>query len=152
MKAWRDIEKSYKIIFYFAIIVIYYLFLENFYDLGYKCTFEGPVLTSGVCTWGLGHYLKGYTWVFSWFLIAVLGYFSRSKFDGMMIGVIFWVPWLIWVLFSNHRSLVQASSLGSGTVVLLPFFIMFFTILGAIVGIVFGFIGSRRRKDTSGGR
>ncbi len=147
MKAWKNIEKRYKILFYLAIIVIYSLFLDNFYDLGHKCTFEGPVLTSGVCTSGLGDYLQGYTWIFSWFLIAFLGYFSRSKFDGLMVGLIFWVPWLFWVYFSDHLSL---GGFGSSTVSFLPVFTMFFTILAALFGALLGFIGSKRGKDASG--
>ena len=138
MKAWRDIEKRYKIIFYLAIIVIYFFFLEFFYDLGSRTlSSSGPGTLRSL---GIGHYLWSYTIFYSWFLIAVLGYFSRNRFDGMMIGLTIWTPWLI-------RALAHPEYSGEflGMVLYLG---LIFSALGAAVGMFFGFIGSKRRKYT----
>ncbi len=146
MKALRDIEKRYKILFYLAIIVIYFLFLDNFYDLGSKATPVKPGFAMKFVTPGIGEYLRTFTGYFSWFLIAVLGYFSRSKFDGMMMGLIIWVPWVIHPLM--HPEYYRGFSAGMGLNAGVAEFIqnLLFTLIGALIGIVFGFIGSKRKN------
>jgi len=76
------------------------------------------------------------TLYFSWFLIIFLGYISRKWWKGLIIGYLVWSPILILSVIAPWSELK-----GLGI-----FIIFIFASGGAVVGVISGFVGSKKKR------